>query len=206
MDARARTAIVIAAASLAVAGVVLVAVLNAKPRAQPRPAPSAAAPHPLPATLPREAVIEVLAAQTREDPEDARAWIGLAQAQAAAGHFGDAANAYAQAARRTQATASFLADRADVLAMAQGRRFEGEPDRFIAEALALEPRHTKALALAGSSAFNRGAYSTAAAHWRRLLEVAPAGSEMARQVERNLAEAERRAAPAPVEGGKTERR
>ena len=128
--------------------------------------------------------------------DDGEAWARRARAFAESGRFADAAASYAEASRRLPPSASILAERADTLAMAQGRRFEGEPDRLIAQALALDPRHVKALALAGTSAYTRGDFVTAARHWRALLAVLPAGGERTREVAERLADAERRSRPA----------
>jgi tetratricopeptide (TPR) repeat protein len=124
---------------------------------------------------------------------DGEAWARQARAHAEAGRFAEAAAAYEEAGRRLPPSASILAERADTLAMARGRRFDGEPDRLIAEALALDPRHVKSLALAGTSAYTRGDFAAAARHWRVLLPLLPAGSAMAREVSERLADAERRA-------------
>ncbi|MBK8324909.1 MAG: hypothetical protein IPL06_20130 [Betaproteobacteria bacterium] len=134
-------------------------------------------------------------ATPRPGVDDGEAWIRRARGFAESGRFADAAASYAEAARRLPPSASILAERADTLAMAQGRRFEGEPDRLIAEALALDPRHVKSLALSGTSAYTRGEFAIAARQWRALLAVLPAGGEMAREVAERLADAERRARP-----------
>ena len=133
-------------------------------------------------------------ATPRPGADDGEAWVRRARAFAEAGRFADAAASYAEAARRLPPSAAVLAERADTLAMAQGRRFAGEPDRLIAEALALDPRHVKALALSGTSAYTRGDFATAARQWRALLAVLPPG-EMAREVAERLADAERRGRP-----------
>lgn len=134
-------------------------------------------------------------ATPRPGGDDGESWIRRARAFAESGRFADAAASYAEASRRLPPSATILAERADTLAMAQGRRFEGEPDRLIAEALALDPRHVKALALSGTSAYTRGDFAVAARQWRALLAVLPAGGERAREVAERLAEAERRAYP-----------
>ena len=134
-------------------------------------------------------------ATPRPGADDGEAWVRRARAFAEAGRFADAAASYAEAARRLPPSAAVLAERADTLAMAQGRRFAGEPDRLIAEALALDPRHVKALALSGTSAYTRGDFATAARQWRALLAVLPPGGAMAKEVAERLADAESRARP-----------
>ena len=73
--------------------------------------------------------------------------------------------------------ATLLADLADVLAMAQGKRLAGEPARLIQQALDVDPRHVKALALAGSAAFEARDYAAARGYWERVLAVVPADSD-----------------------------
>lgn len=129
--------------------------------------------------------------------DDGESWSKRGRAHAMAGRFAEAAAAYEEATRRLPPNASLLAERADTLAMARGRRFEGEPDRLIAEALALDPRHVKALALSGTSAYTRGDFPSAARQWRTLLAVLPPGSDMAREVGERLADTERQAKGIP---------
>lgn len=137
--------------------------------------------------------VEQLAARVREAPEDVEGWAALGRSLAALGRFREAADALAQATTRRPRDASLLADAADFLAMAQGRRFAGEPDRLIRSALDADPRHAKALALAGTSAFESGDFAAAASHWQRLLAVLPPGTPMAREVEARARDATARA-------------
>ncbi|MDH3438635.1 MAG: c-type cytochrome biogenesis protein CcmI, partial [Betaproteobacteria bacterium] len=97
--------------------------------------------------------------------------------------------AYANAAARTPNDAQLLADYADALGMAQGRNLEGEPEKLIARALAIDPANTKALALAATAAFNRRDYANAVQYWERMLTVLPPDSEAAQVVRSNIAEA-----------------
>lgn len=162
----------------------------------PAPAPSGKeAPHG-PGNRQAVVAIELLSARLRDNPEDGEGWAMLGRSLAATGNFKAAADALGEAAARLPGNASVLADRADVLAMAQGRRFAGEPDRLIQAALQEDPRHAKALALAGTAALERGDYAVAATQWRRLLATIPAQGEMAREVEARIREAERRAGTA----------
>jgi len=162
----------------------LIYVMTGNPAALDRANPPARreAPHAL-AGAQMAGMAERLASRLRSKPEDAEGWATLGRSLAAAGRFGEAADALAEAARRMPGNATILAEQADVLAMSQGRRFDGEPDRLVAAALAADPRNVKALALAGTSAYARGDFAVAAGHWRRLLALVPVQGEMARQVE-----------------------
>ncbi|CAN5906002.1 c-type cytochrome biogenesis protein CcmI [soil metagenome] len=122
-------------------------------------------------------------------PDDLRGWTMLARSYAALQMFDRAGRAFARASALAPADAQLIADHADVLAMAQGQQTNGEPARLIAKALQLDPNNLKALALAGSVAFERKDYTEAARQWRKARELAPAGSEFANGLDRSLAEA-----------------
>jgi cytochrome c-type biogenesis protein CcmH len=133
--------------------------------------------------------VERLARRLEKNAEDVEGWIMLARSYSATGRFDAAAAAFAEASQRAPSDANILADRADVLAMAAGRRFDGEPDAIIARTLKIDPAHRKALALAGTSAFARRDYAAAAMHWTRLREQLPADSEAATRVDASIAQA-----------------
>jgi len=89
-------------------------------------------------------------------------------------------------------TADSWADYADALASANpAGSLRGEPGRAIEQALALDPRHAKALWLKASLAHEEHRYQEALATWRRLLALMPAGSSDARIIQANIAEATR---------------
>jgi cytochrome c-type biogenesis protein CcmH len=144
------------------------------------------------------AMVERLAARMRANPDDPQGWKILARSYAALGRFKEASDAYANAAARATDDAQLYADYADALAMAQGRTLEGEPEKLIARALAIDPTNTKALALAGTIAFNRKDYAKAADYWERILAVEPADSETAQAARANVAEARALAGGAPA--------
>ncbi|MCE9640738.1 MAG: c-type cytochrome biogenesis protein CcmI, partial [Betaproteobacteria bacterium] len=96
---------------------------------------------------------------------------------------------YERAAAILKDNADLLADYADALAMAQGRRLDGKPLQIIERALQIDPMQWKALALAGTAAFERKDYRKAIGYWEKLQSQAPQGSEFARQVGANIEEA-----------------
>lgn len=104
--------------------------------------------------------------------------------------FAQACALYASVAARGGMTADGWADYADAQATVDGR-IAGEPARYIAAALALDPNHAKALWLQASLAHEEHRYSDALATWRRLQAVVSPGSSDARIVEANMAEAAR---------------
>jgi tetratricopeptide (TPR) repeat protein len=102
--------------------------------------------------------------------------------------FARACELYAALVQRGAMTADAWADYADAQATLTGG-LSGEPARSIEAALALDPRHAKALWLKASLAHEQGRYDEALATWKRLLAVVPPGSSDARIVEANIAEA-----------------
>jgi cytochrome c-type biogenesis protein CcmH len=128
------------------------------------------------------AMVESLAAKVKERPDDAKGWALLARSFGALGRYQEASDAYAHLLKLTPPDAQVLADYADALAMAQGRRLAGRPEALIRQALEIDPRHPKALALAASAAADAGDLAASLGHWQTLADTLPADSEDAREV------------------------
>jgi cytochrome c-type biogenesis protein CcmH len=95
--------------------------------------------------------------------------------------------------------ADAYADWADAQAMLNGRKLEGEPEALVKRALQADPDHVKALALAGTIAYERGDFAGALAHWERAQRRAGPDSEMGQRLEGAIADARQRSgAPAPA--------
>jgi len=138
-----------------------------------------------------EAMVARLAAKLRENPDDADGWKLLGRSYTVMGRYAEAVDAYSKAAQRSPRDAQLLTDFADALAMARGQRLEGEPARLIERALEIDPKNLKALALAGTVAFERQDYAVAAALWSRMLPLVPPDSEDARIISGNVEEAKK---------------
>ena len=134
-------------------------------------------------------MVSALAERLKAEPDNAEGWLMLGRSYTALGRYTDAVAAFRKASALMPGNASVLADLADVMGMAQDRRLAGEPARLVQQALAADPRNIKALALAGSVAFEAKDYGAARAYWERLQAVLPADSEMARSVQGSIAEA-----------------
>ena len=135
-----------------------------------------------------ESMVERLAVRMKEKPDDPTGWRLLARAYSAMGRYDDAVAAFTQAAIRGTEDAALLADWADALAM-KNQSLQGEPSRLVARALALDPNHPKALALAASGAMDRHDYDAAITQWKRLKAQFPQGSAEAKEVDAMIAEA-----------------
>ncbi len=136
-----------------------------------------------------EEMVQRLATRLQSDPDNVEGWIMLARSYNALGRFDQAASAYASAAKQSPNDAQLLADYADTLAMAQGRRLQGEPEKLIARTLQIDPDNSKALALAGSLAFDNKNYAKAVEYWERALKSASPDTEFFRSVSASLAQA-----------------
>jgi cytochrome c-type biogenesis protein CcmH len=134
-------------------------------------------------------MVTALAERLKAQPGDADGWLMLGRSYTVLGRHQDAATALRRAAALVPGDPGVLADLADSVGMAQGRRLAGEPAQWVHKALAIDPQHVKALALAGSAAFEAKDYAAARGYWERLLAVVPTDSAIARSVRGSVAEA-----------------
>jgi cytochrome c-type biogenesis protein CcmH len=135
-------------------------------------------------------MVDGLAQRLKQHPDDGDGWVLLAHSYQALERFPESADAYAHADALMPNNPALLADYADALAMAQGRRLAGAPAALIQRALAIDPRQKKALALAATVALEARDLDTSIAYWKRLAAEAEPGSDEARQVADVIAEVE----------------
>ena len=131
-----------------------------------------------------------LVAHLARNPGDGRGLVLLARDDAAAERYADAATAFARALAESPKVAAdpgVWCEYADALGMAQGGVLAGKPRELIAHALALDPKHARALEMEGSAAFEAGDYPAAAARWRTLLAQLPTGDPARRELEAAIA-------------------
>lgn len=151
-----------------------------------------------------EAMIQQLSERMASRPDDLEGWTMLARAYNAVGKPVEAVAAFRKAVALSPKDAGLLADLADALGASQGRSLAGEPAQLIAQSLALDPTHPKALWLAGTEAFNRQDHAGAARIWERILARLEPQSPVAAQVRDSINEARKLAgmpalsAPAPA--------
>ncbi len=135
------------------------------------------------------AVIEQLAQLLKTQPDNTEGWTMLARALNAMGRYADASGAYKNLTTLLPKDAQLLTEYAGSVAMAQGASLQGEPEKILARALAVDPRNTKALSLSGSAAFERGDYDAAITFWKKVLALAPPDSEIVQVANGNIKEA-----------------
>jgi cytochrome c-type biogenesis protein CcmH len=105
----------------------------------------------------------------------------------------EAVGAYKKAMDLKPKDAQVMADYADALAVSNNRSLDGEPTRLVLAAVKLDPNNVKALALAGTIAFNQGDFKQAASHWENAVRNADPASEFTKQLANALNEARQRA-------------
>jgi cytochrome c-type biogenesis protein CcmH len=137
-----------------------------------------------------EVLVKQLAERMKSNPDDLEGWTLLARTYAAMQKFPEAAQAFERASALSPNDASLLADRADVMAVLQGQRAAGEPAKLIARALELDPQNLKALALAGSVAFEAADYDKAIFYWKQARELAAPASDFANNLDQGIKDAQ----------------
>lgn len=130
-----------------------------------------------------------LAERMKGTPNDAEGWAMLARSYSVLGRHPEALVAYEKAVQLRQDDPNLLADYADSLAVKNGRQLAGEPMKWVQAALKIDPQTPKALALAGTHAFDQKDYAGAVRYWELLLATAPADNNFVQQVRSGLAEA-----------------
>lgn len=144
------------------------------------------------------AMVDKLAKHLRESPDDLRGWQLISRAYVSLGRFPEAADAYSHLVKLMPQSADVLVDYADALGMANNRKLEGEPEKLINQALEIDPKNVKALALSGGVAFERKDYPTAVTQWRKIMKLVPPTSDIARTVAASINEAFAQAGNMPM--------
>jgi cytochrome c-type biogenesis protein CcmH len=126
-----------------------------------------------------------------QNPNDGRGWVLLAHSYAGMGRHNEAVPIFEKAVKLIPDDAQLLADYADTLGVVNGRKLDGKPEALIQQALKIDPHNVKALMLAGTVAFNRKNYASAAKDWELARANLPADidPEMKQQLVAAIAEA-----------------
>lgn len=140
------------------------------------------------------AMVERLALRLQENPNDGAGWLMLARSYAVLGRYPESAAAFGRAVTMLPPDAQHYADYADIVAMSQGKQLAGEPEKLVRRALEIDSKNVKALALAGTIAFDRQDYGGAVREWQRVLALVPADSAAAEGIQASIRDAENRMA------------
>ena len=130
-----------------------------------------------------------LADKLNKDPNNGEGWALLARTYVELRQHADADAAFTKAEKTQKLDPQALADWADAHVVANDRKWDAKARDLVKRALAGEPKNLKALALAGSEAFDRKDYKQAIAEWKKMRAAAAADSMDAKLADANIAEA-----------------
>ena len=136
-----------------------------------------------------DGMVQQLAARLDKEPQNVEGWVILARTYYTMRKFPEAAAAYEKLTLLVPNEPDLLADYADALAMSQGRDLSGRPLELVQAALKIDPTHWKALAMAGTVAFDRKDYKGAVDYWERLRSSQPADSPIVQSIAISISEA-----------------
>lgn len=134
-------------------------------------------------------VAKKLADKMAKDPNNGEGWLLLAKTYTELRRHAEADAAYEKASALVTLDASALADWADARVMTKDRKWDDEARKIVKRAVAADPKHVKALALAGSEAFDRADYKAAIDFWKRMKAAAAPDSMDVKLADANIAEA-----------------
>ena len=115
-----------------------------------------------------EQMVERLAGELGDAPEDAAGWVLLAESSKMLGEYAQAANAYREAAKHIELDDWLKVDYAEALFLGAGGRFSADTVALLEQALATDPDNEKGLWLLGMANFQAEDYAQAIRHWSRL--------------------------------------
>ncbi len=130
--------------------------------------------------------VEKLAKKLEQNPNDPQGWTMLARSYMSMERYADAASAFEHVTALHSNDADAWADYAEALAMTNSQRLAGKPTEAINRALQIDPKHQKALDLAGSAAFQVAEYKKAIEYWEKLLVLLPPGSDELRSISEQI--------------------
>lgn len=136
-----------------------------------------------------EDMVARLAARLEQNPDDTKGWVMLARSYKAMGRYEEATRAFGKAEKVVNEDPHLLSEYAEALALATGGSLRGRPGELLARALKLDPDYPDALVLAGTAAYEREDYASAAAYWERLLKQLPPDSEDAQSLSDSIRKA-----------------
>lgn len=136
------------------------------------------------------AMLAQLVDHLKQEPNDTKGWAILARGYAGLGRFAEANQAYAKLLALQPASAEVLTDAADAMAMSQGQSLQGEPEKLLQRALALEPKNVKALILLGTAKYDRKDFAGAVVLWQQMRALLPPDSSLLQAADANIRQAQ----------------
>lgn len=125
----------------------------------------------------------------QENPEDPKGWNLLARSYMHTQQFEEAEQALEKLTELVTDDPNIWANYADVAAVNQKGNLSGKPYELTKRALALEPKHPKALWLAGTYHYQQQSYDKAIRFWEILQGLLPPGSKDIEMINNSIADA-----------------
>ncbi len=135
------------------------------------------------------AMVDKLALEMKDRPDDFKGWTMLARTYAKLGRFPEASQAYAHLTQLMPHNADLLAEYAEVQGYVNHQSLIGEPEKIIQQALDADPKNVAALAISGAAHFERHDYQGAVTQWRKILALVPPDSDIAHAVSSRIDQA-----------------
>lgn len=130
-----------------------------------------------------KAQVDQWKSELQANPDALATWLNLALLQKTAGNYSEALQSYAEALKRgADQDGRTLAEFAETIALAKGKRFDGEPYALLQRAIAIEPNDSKVVSLMAAAHFQAGEKAQARALLEQLLAAMPADSPQAEQL------------------------
>ncbi|MDO5101972.1 MAG: hypothetical protein Q4D91_03615 [Lautropia sp.] len=137
-----------------------------------------------------DSLLATLEARLKEDPSLVEGWLMLGRSRLSLGQREAAIAALEKAldvdSDDPQLAAQIRIDLADALGQQAGNRLDGRPWTLIQDALAKQPRHPKAMALAGAYQLSRGNPRQTLDYWEPLLSLLEPGTPPHEQISRQI--------------------
>jgi cytochrome c-type biogenesis protein CcmH len=157
-----------------------------------------------PGAVDMAAAIASLETRLAEDPDDVEGWLLLARSYRATEQFAQMQRATASALALAPGAPDVLVEHAEAVTLnSPERRFAGPARELLAQALATDGNHQKALWLLGIAELQAARPAEAVAWWQRLRALLPDGDPVAQRVDQQIAQARAQAGtpmapPAPA--------
>jgi len=142
------------------------------------------------ATQEIEKMLVAVEKSVKENPNDIEGRIALAQVYVELERYSDAATVYLELKKLRPDDPDILVNYAEALARSHGNRLTGKPTELLNAALQIEPKHGRALWLAGFAEQQADNKEGALAHWRHLLVGMEEDSEIFQHLENLISELE----------------
>ena len=143
-------------------------------------------------------MVKQLEGRLKTDPNNAQGWVFLARSYGALNRITDAKNAFNKALTLDPKNSDTLADLADLIAY-ENKTMNGPAIDLINQALQINPKNPKALALKGTAAFETADYAQAIKNWELAIpNLGPNDAAFAQGLTASIAEAKKLLNPKSV--------